>query len=190
MTLIPPETLRSAVQMGILNEIQAVHLQAEFGFRAALLRDDKPFEFFRDFSEVFVTLGLSLLWSGAIGLIGLSVSWVFAHFCGLILCLGLARCFTLMRRMSLPSIVLALGAVVNGSAAFAIGFFEIGSFEKAPLIALTAFGMGVMSLYFKVFKLPFAMFLSYSVALDLTDISLVPANFPEMFFNLGIGALV
>tara|TARA_A200000159_G_scaffold56641_1_gene52336 strand:- start:51 stop:689 length:639 start_codon:yes stop_codon:yes gene_type:complete len=58
--------------------------------------------------------------------------------------------------------------------------------------------MGGMALYFKVFKLPFAMFLfglfamllSYSVALDVTDISLAPANFPEMFFNLGIGAPV
>ena len=43
MTLIPPETLRSAVRAGILNETQAarlsLHLQAELGFRAALLRD-------------------------------------------------------------------------------------------------------------------------------------------------------
>ena len=202
MTLIPPETLRSAVQAGILNEAQAVrlsvHLQTEFGFRAALSRDDEPFEFFRGFSEIFVTLGLSLLWGGALGLIGLSVSWMFAHFCCLVLCLGLARYFTLIRRMSLPSIALALGAAVNGSAVFSIGFFELGSFEKAPLMALAALGMGGMALYFKVFKLPFAMFLfglfamllSYSVALDLTDISLAPANFPEMFFNLGIGAPV
>ena len=195
MTLIPPETLRSAVQAGILNEAQAVrlsvHLQTEFGFRAALSRDDEPFEFFRGFSEIFVTLGLSLLWGGALGLIGLSVSWVFAHFCGLILCLGLARYFTLMRRMSLPSIALALGAAVNGSAAFSIGFFELGSFEKVPLIALAALGMGGMALYFKVFKLPFAMFLfglfamllSYSVALELTDISRASGNFLEMFFQ-------
>ena len=56
MTLIPPETLRSAVQAGILNETQAarlsVHLQAELGFRAALSRDDEPFEFFRGFSSL------------------------------------------------------------------------------------------------------------------------------------------
>ena len=70
MTLIPPETLRSDVQAGILNEAQAVrlsvHLQTEFGFRAALSRDDEPFEFFRGFSEIFVTLGLSLLLGGAL----------------------------------------------------------------------------------------------------------------------------
>ena len=151
MTLIPPETLRSAVQAGILNETQAarlsVHLQAELGFRAALSRDDEPVELFRGFSEIFVTLGLSLLWGGALGLIGLSVSWMFAHFCCLVLCLGLARYFTLMRRMSLPSIALALGAAVNGSAAFSISFFELGSFEKVPLITLAALGMGGMALY-------------------------------------------
>ena len=198
MTLIPPETLRSAVQAGILNEAQAVrlsvHFQTEFGFRAALSRDDEPFEFFRGFSEIFVTLGLSLLWGGALGLIGLSVSWMFAHFCCLVLCLGLARYFTLIRRMSLPSIALALGAAVNGSALFSIGFFKLGSFEKAPLITLATLGMGGMALYFKVFKLPFAMFLfglfaillSYSVALDLTDIAYAPRNFLEMFFDLGI----
>ncbi len=202
MTLIPPETLRSAVQAGILNETQAVrlsvHLQAELGFRAALLSDDEPIEFFKGFSEIFVTLGLSLLWGGALWLIGLSVSWMFAHFCGLILCLGLARYFTLMRRMSFPSIALALGAAVNGSAAFSISFFELGSFEKVPLITLAALGMGGMALYFKVFKLPFAMFLfglfamllSYSVALDLTDIARASGNFLETFLDLGIAAPV
>lgn len=202
MNLIPPETLRSAVQAGILNKTQtarlSVHLQAEFRFRAALLRDDEPFEFIKGFSEIFVILGLSLLWGGALGLIGLSISWVFAHFYGLILCLGLARYFKLMRRMSLPSIVLALGAVVNGSAAFLIGFFESGSFEKVPLMALAALGMGGVALYLKVFKRPFAMFLfglcamllSYSVALGLTDISLAPRNFLDMFFNFGIAAPV
>ena len=42
MTLIPPETLRSAVQAGILNETQAarlsLHLQAELASRRAVAR--------------------------------------------------------------------------------------------------------------------------------------------------------
>ena len=58
--------------------------------------------------------------------------------------------------------------------------------------------MGGMALYFKVFKLPFAMFLfglfamllSYGVALELTDISRASGHFLEMFFNLGIAAPV
>ena len=65
---VAPEDLRAAVQAGILTEAQAASLtvlaQARAGQRAAMPAEDEPFEFFRGFSEIFVSLGLVILLSG------------------------------------------------------------------------------------------------------------------------------
>ena len=108
------EDLRAAIAAGILTEAQAARLSAlgqeREGKRATLPQEDEPFEFFRGFSEIFISIGLIILLSG--------VGAVLAWFGGLtlltlvpLICAGVAwwwaSYFTLKRRMTLPSMVLA-----------------------------------------------------------------------------------
>ena len=66
------DDMRSAVQAGIVTEAQAAtliaHAQARMGYRNAMLADEEPFEFFKGFAEIFVTIGLGLLTGALSGL--------------------------------------------------------------------------------------------------------------------------
>ena len=68
-----PEDLRAAVAAGIVTEEQAASLQAlandRAGKRASLPQEDEPFEFFRGFSEIFISIGLVILMTGLAGLL-------------------------------------------------------------------------------------------------------------------------
>ena len=68
-----PEDLRAAVAAGILSEAQAASLLAlandRSGQRATLPSEDEPFEFFRGFSEIFISIGLIILLTGVTGLL-------------------------------------------------------------------------------------------------------------------------
>ena len=68
-----PEDLRAAVAAGILSEAQAASLQAlandRSGRRSSLPSEDEPFEFFRGFSEIFISIGLIILLTGVAGLL-------------------------------------------------------------------------------------------------------------------------
>ena len=59
------DDIKSAVSAGIVTEAQAAsllaHVQSRQGQRDHMVADDEPFEFFRGFAEIFVTVGLSLL---------------------------------------------------------------------------------------------------------------------------------
>ena len=110
-----PEDLRAAVAAGILTEAQAASLTAlandRAGKRAALPAEDEPFEFFRGFSEIFISIGLIILLTGVAAPAGrvrrlrtsdrscrlprAGIAWWWAGY------------FTLKRRMTLPSMVLA-----------------------------------------------------------------------------------
>jgi hypothetical protein len=109
-----PDDLRAAVAAGILTEAQAASLSAlassRAGRRASLPQEDEPFEFFRGFSEIFISIGLVILLSGvtallmafggfalmtAVPLASAAIAWWWATY------------FTLKRRMTLPSMVLA-----------------------------------------------------------------------------------
>ena len=62
MDTVTPEDLRAAVAAGILSEAQAVSVstlaQGRAGQRSAMPAEDEPFEFFKGFSEIFVSIGL------------------------------------------------------------------------------------------------------------------------------------
>ena len=174
MTDITPEDLRAAVAAGRVDEATAAGLLAlaaeRQGLRAALPEEDEPFEFFRGFGEIFVAVGLALLFGAMHGLgavidgdglgagllpsvVGIGLAWM------------LARYFTLKRRMSLPSIALAVAyavelaflllAVVGGLVGDAGG----GAPVDDALIALiaSALGMAGMAIYYRAFRLPFAL---------------------------------
>lgn len=158
--------IRSAVAAGLMTEAQAAGVLAlardRAGRRAGLPAEDEPFEFFRGFSEVFVSIGLLILLSG--------VAAVLAWFGGErllilvpLLCAAVAwwwaGYFTLTRRMNLPSMVLACafgGGLFLSVVAFAGTSdlpFRVSAFT---CFAVTAAGLG---LWYRRFRLPFAMFL-------------------------------
>jgi hypothetical protein len=70
-----PEDLRAAVAAGIIDERKLARLKAladdRGGRRAALPAEDEPFEFFRGFSEIFISIGLIILLSGVVLAAGL-----------------------------------------------------------------------------------------------------------------------
>lgn len=162
---IGPADLRAAVASGLVSEAQAAGIAAlahdRAGKRAALASEDEPFEFFRGFAEIFIAAGLSILLAGiallltivggvtmliAIPAILAGIAWWMAGY------------FTLKRRMNLPSMVL-VGAFAGGiyvSALTFLGQSAMGlrgvAFTAAAITALA------VALWFRRFKLPFAMF--------------------------------
>ncbi len=162
-----PEDLRAAVAAGIIDEAQAARLKAlsddRSGRRAAMPAEDEPFEFFRGFSEIFISIGLVILlsgvsallaWFGGFALLTLvplataGIAWWWAGY------------FTLKRRMTLPSMVLAsaygVGLVVFDFAVMGQG----GMDERAMAIAGFGLAAAGMVAWYRWFRLPFAAFLT------------------------------
>jgi len=171
-----PEDLRSAVAAGILDEAQAARLSAlvqeREGRRARMPSEDEPFEFFRGFSEIFISIGLVILLTGVTSLL---VIMSFAGsggedggtgFALLIcavtaaICWWMAGYFTLKRRMTLPSMVLATAfGIALLIFAFALMERVGGGFR---LVGTAGFGLASvgMVLWYLRFKLPFSAFLT------------------------------
>lgn len=160
-----PEDLRAAVAAGIIDEAQAASVTAlandRAGKRAQMPAEDEPFEFFRGFSEIFVSIGLIILLSGIVAMLawfgGIALLSILPLICAGI-CWWWATYFTLKRRMNLPSMVLAvafgggiyLSAVtVLMQADLALRGAVVGSFVLAAL---------GMALWYRRFRLPFSAF--------------------------------
>lgn len=162
-----PEDLRAAVAAGIIDERQAARMKAlsddRNGRRAALPAEDEPFEFFRGFSEIFISIGLVILLSG--------VSALLAWFGGFALLTAVpavtagiawwwAGYFTLKRRMTLPSMVLAT-AFGMGLVIFAFTLLDrVGMDERGLAIGGFVLASAGMVLWYRRFRLPFAAFLT------------------------------
>ena len=167
-----PEDLRAAVAAGILTEAQAASLQAlandRAGKRASLPQEDEPFEFFRGFSEIFISIGLVILLTGATGLLAAfggfalltlvplataGIAWWWAGY------------FTLKRRMTLPSMVLATAFGI-GIVIFAFTMLAQANVEER-LIAILGFSTSALAMvaWYQRFRLPFAAFLTGALVL-------------------------
>jgi hypothetical protein len=167
-----PEDLRAAVAAGIVDEAQAARLKAlaeeRQGRRTSLPQEDEPFEFFRGFSEIFISIGLVILLSGVTALLAAFGGFALLTMVPLAsagIAWWWATYFTLRRRMTLPSMVLA-AAYGTGILIFAFTVFGqarvvdqnagIGAFLLATL---------AMILWYRRFRLPFAAFLTGIFAL-------------------------
>lgn len=154
------DDLRAGVAAGLLTEPQAAGIlalaEARQGARLAQPAEDEPFELFRGFAEIFVSVGLMLLLAGVIGLSALFGSPLILMAVTAAACWWFARYFTLKRRMVLPSIVLVSGfaAGVAGVAASLIG--ADGPLQGLLVCAVIA---AALALWYRVFRLPFTMFL-------------------------------
>lgn len=161
-----PEDLRAAVAAGILTEAQAASVTAlandRLGKRTAMPAEDEPFEFFRGFSEIFVSIGLIILLSGITSMLAWFGGFALLALLPLIsavICWWWANYFTLRRRMNLPSMVLAsaFGGGIYLSAITLLGQANISL--RGTVVAsflLAALGMAA---WYRRFRLPFSAFI-------------------------------
>ncbi|MDW4549129.1 hypothetical protein R5H32_07180 [Defluviimonas sp. D31] len=170
-----PTDLRAAVAAGIVTEAQAAAVTAlahdRAGKRAALAAEDEPFEFFKGFAEIFVATGLAILLGGLgllLGVIGGVTILILIPAIIAAVAWWMARYFTLKRRMNLPSMVLisAYSGGIYVSALTLLGQMDFGL--KGVAFASAAIAAGAAALWFRRFKLPFAMFVFGGFALMAT----------------------
>ncbi len=156
---IREEDIRAAVAAGVIEEDQAralqTYVQDRRGFRGGMTADDEPFVLFSGFSEIFVSIGLILLYLGLAGLLGAS-----APYAAVGISIVLAFYYTRRRRMTLPSIVIAI-AFAAGAAYFITPEWEDFRLRNPATVVLSFSlpGLVAMAVYYWAFRLPFALFL-------------------------------
>ena len=159
------DDIRAAVAANVISEAQAARLkvfaESQHGYRAHMPEDDEPFELFKGFAEIFVTVGLGMLFSGIMVMSAFFGNYSLVPFMGAMLAFIAAFYFTKRRRMNLPSIWLA--TVFAGNLAVFIGTFLINPMDLSGLeyavLYVGIIGMAAMAGWFVLFKLPFSMFL-------------------------------
>jgi hypothetical protein len=169
---VTDQDLRAAVAAGIMTEHQASRLmvlaQTRAGQREALTGDDEPFELFKGFSEIFISVGLVILISGIVGLTGASGQVLLIAGVGAVLAGLLALYFTRRRRMVLPSIVLTVAFGMSWSAAvlWALGYADFTQIPgRMDILTVGALVIAGLVGWFWLFRVPFTMFLIGCAAL-------------------------
>jgi hypothetical protein len=192
-----PEDLRAAVAAGILTEAQAASVKtladSRAGRRASLPAEDEPFEFFRGFSEIFISIGLIILLSGVTAMLTIiggftiltlvpamsaAVAWWWAGY------------FTLQRRMTLPSMVLAT-AFGAGLVVFCFAILKNAGVEDR-LIAILGFACAALGMvaWYRRFRLPFSAFLAGGFVLAaIYALTATAANVSGLFMAGGYESL-
>lgn len=165
------DDIRAAVSAGLITEEQAASLLAlaeeRAGKRAVRSSIEEPFELFKGFNEIFIVIGLSILFAGWLGITGLSVLFesgdgrsVRGLIFALISLLGLAaaaRYFTLKRRMVAPSIALTIMWLISSlQVGRTLGDFA-GLSEASAVVVLCAAAVLSLGAWYAVFRIPFTM---------------------------------
>ena len=164
---ITHEDLRAAVARGILTDAQSAQLIAMAdGRRVAkdsVAAVEEPFVLFKGFNEIFVVVGLIILFSGWVGvavLLGLDmkaptgVATIVLSVLTLLGLVAVGRYFTLRRRMIAPSIALS---IMTALTAIVLGFAVVGKLSGTYSITLTALVVAaVMYAHYRMFRVPFS----------------------------------
>lgn len=194
------DDLRAAVAAGHLTEAQAVAVltlaQSRAGQRAAMTGDDEPFELFKGFAEIFISVGLIIVLGGMLALAVIVQSVLGLAVIGAGVSTALALYFTRKRRMTLPSIVLTSAFWL--AATIGIAGWNMGNLEAIPTkgdVLLTgALVMGALGAWYWAFRVPFTMFLIGISALT-TLLMYISATAPitaymnwTVLFDLGTGS--
>lgn len=205
MTISVEDTdIRAAVAAGYLTEAQAASL---LGLAAARQTsadgrqmEDEPFQLFRGFNEVFITVGL-LMFAGGFT----SAAWaasldrsVTLAVLGVLVWFG-AEYLTRRRRMTLPSIVLAcLFVAATGKAAHDY-FFVFPPTDAWPEVLALLAGLLAGLVFYWRFRLPFTLFLIGLTALGAALIAagnIDPAHLqatlqqrPIALLDIGVGSV-
>jgi hypothetical protein len=166
--MIEPQDLSAAVQRGLISEAQAAGLTAMADARrqamAGTTPGEEPFVLFKGFNEIFIVIGLSILFIGWVGISSVFGADFFnpdgldTIFLMLVTLAGLAAVqtyFTLTRRMIAPSIALA---VMFALTSWVLGKTLGGMMDLRGLAAsalATGAVAGVMLLHYQRFRVPF-----------------------------------
>jgi hypothetical protein len=149
---------------------------------------DEPFELFKGFNEIFIVVGLTILYLGFAGITGMTLFGTESgYILGVVYALigmggviALARYFTLKRRMVAPSIALA---IMFGFLAGQLGISVSAMFDlKAPqtLTATAATAALFLSAYYLWFRVPFTVALvALSVFATVFGLATLGGSFPE-----------
>jgi hypothetical protein len=161
---ITKDDLRAAVAAGHLSEAQAASVMAlaanRISGRAALPAEDEPFELFRGFAEIFVTVGLAILITGSFGFLlflGGHSGYIFL----IPLTALFAEYFTRKRRMVLPSILLTVtlaGAVLASFLGIPVLGMRFVAEDPSFNLALGVTALALIA-WFLRYRVPFSMFL-------------------------------
>jgi len=164
------DDIRAAVASNILTEPQAASLMAladsRRGTRENMDGLDEPFELFRGFNEVFIVIGLVILYSGWMGLTGINIflsddanlNTLIYSVISIVVIYFLATYFTLQRRMVAPSIMLVILMVLSGLQVGA-SLSNLIWFAGASLVAF-AVSLSTLLLvaFYAVFRIPITVF--------------------------------
>jgi hypothetical protein len=191
MTAITRDDIRAAVTSGVLTEAQAAALvvlsEQRSGVRKHVDGLDEPFELFKGFNEIFIVVGLGILYLGFAGVTGMTVlGTTQGYILGMIYAvvgmggvIALARYFTLKRRMVAPSIALA---VIFALMAAQFGFAFAAMLDMTtPGSLTTAAGLSALflSVYYLLFRVPFTVALiALSVFATSFGMATLGGNFP------------
>lgn len=215
---LKPDDLRAAVSAGLITEIQAASLvrlaDERRGYRAASAEIDEPFELFKGFNEIFIVVGLLILYAGWSAITGVAVfdsigaskakgaSTLFiTGGLQIVLVALLAKYFTLKRRMVAPSILLS---VLFGLGAVQIGFALMLAFGAPETAAMTTAGgiaAAFLIVFWYFFRVPFSLLLAglaiFAFAIGLTtggadindfkDLFLLTASKSSSKITIGLG---
>ena len=156
------DDIKAAAAAGIIDEAQASRLSVlvheRAGRKALNLADDEPFELFSGFSEIFISIGLIILLSGAAAFTAVAGGVIFFSIALIGLCWAAGIYFTLKRRMALPSIVLVSGYAQGvGLLLFSVLGDDGGTWK---LIVFGLFGILAVLAHYRTFRVPFSMFLA------------------------------
>jgi hypothetical protein len=167
--MIEGKDLRAAVASGLITEAQAAGLlgmaEQRRVARETVQPTEEPFVLFKGFNEIFIVIGLSILfggWAAVTALFGASL-WGQGDLTTILyaaITLGglamLSGYFTLTRRMIAPSIALvimaALTAAVLGNALASV--LGLGPAAR-PLVTALVIG-AVMLMHYRRFRVPFS----------------------------------
>lgn len=166
--MIDPQDLRAAVQRGLITEAQAAGLtgiaEARRQAVAGVESGEEPFVLFKGFNEIFIVIGLSILFMGWVGISAVLGAEVFSPggldtvLVAIVTLLGLGavqRYFTLTRRMIAPSIALA---VMTALTAWVLGLAvaDLAGLQQLAASALSsAMIAAIMLLHYRTFRVPF-----------------------------------
>ena len=170
------DDLRAAVSAGTISESQAASVlalsEARRGVRENIDGLNEPCELFKGFNEIFIVVGLGILFGGYIGVAALFEELLIGPIIAMVSIWFLSRYFIRTRRMVAPAIALAL---MFSSSAGVLGLAVAPMFAPDPTVATeieayfaysvayqpisaTVAALAMIGFWY-VFRVPFALFL-------------------------------
>lgn len=212
---IENDDLRAAVSAGMISEAQAASItklsDERRGYRAATAKIDEPFELFKGFNEIFIVVGLIILYTGWTTITGIAAftgsndkgsSFLLFGVVQLITVAVMTYYFTTKRRMIAPSILLSIFFALG---ALQIGFAIIKITDSPDTLSLTvASAVAAISMiaYWCFFRIPFSLMLAalstfaFAIGLSssggndiqsLSDLFLLSTDWSFSMITLGLG---